>query len=69
MSRMTFTNESDDGATTVVTFEAVNLQGESSVLEHFEYFLRGSGFFFDGELEILPTSEKYGNPSEERGDL
>ena len=65
MSRMTFTNEQDDGATTVVTFEAVQID---DITKQYEHFLRGCGFHFDGEFELLTTSYIYGDPSEERGD-
>jgi len=39
-----------DGTVTKRTFQKESL---SDVLEEMEYFLRGCGFFFDGQLDVV----------------
>lgn len=48
---------------TTVEFQADNLY---TILEQFEYFLKGSGYTLHGRLDIVPDSEYYGEelPSE-----
>lgn len=62
MSKFTFIRESDgedwetEGVSTIsVTFTDFRLQ---RMLEEFENFLRASGFYFDGHLEILEKDEE-----------
>lgn len=53
MTKMTFTSESDgpNGTTTcTVTTTAVTLP---AILQDIELFLRGSGFYFDGSVDII----------------
>jgi hypothetical protein len=38
-------------------FEVDQLQ---DVLEYFEQFLRGAGYVFDGQIDIIPYDEYYG---------
>lgn len=45
-------------AVTTIEFSAVTLQ---NVLEHFEMFLRGSGFHTPGTLDFIPDEEYYGD--------
>lgn len=50
MAKYIFTCEQDDGTTISVKFEK---DGLMNVLENFEYFLKGSGFVFDGYVDIV----------------
>ena len=50
-------NISDANAVTTIEFDAESLP---SVLQHFEMFLRGSGFHPSGTLDFVPDEEYYG---------
>ena len=50
-------NISGHCAETTVEFSASFLP---NILEHFEMFLRGSGFHFSGTLDFVPDEEFYG---------
>jgi hypothetical protein len=50
-------NISGHCAETTVEFSADSLP---DILEHFEMFLRGSGFHFSGTLDFVPDEEYYG---------
>lgn len=50
MSKYTFTCEQYDGSTITVSCEK---DGLIDVIENFEFFLRGSGFHFNGVLDIV----------------
>ena len=50
-------NISGHCAETTVEFSADYLP---NILEHFEMFLRGSGFHFSGTLDFVPDEEYYG---------
>lgn len=51
MSKYTFTCEHWDGSK--VTFEK-DADALSDVLESFEFFLKGAGFYLDGQVDIVP---------------
>jgi hypothetical protein len=55
MSKFKFISE-DCGYTNTLEFEAVGL---SSVVEGFEQFLKGSGFQFDGKLDLCNITEPW----------
>lgn len=46
----------DEQSTTTKEFSAVSLD---TILEEFQYFLRGVGFEFDGNIEIVPVEPDY----------
>ena len=50
MSKYTLTVEHCDNTKVTVEFEAETLD---RVLENTEYFLKGAGFFFDGNLDFV----------------
>ena len=52
--RFEATDEQHD-STLTKEFEAVQLQ---DILEEFQYFLKGCGFEFDGNIEIVPEELK-----------
>ncbi len=58
MSYMTFTcvnrNPWDESVDSTVTFET-NKETLPEILEDFEMFLRGAGFHFDGQIDIVDT--------------
>lgn len=54
MSKYTFTCEQCDGSTITVTCEK---DGLIDVIENFEFFLKGSGFHFNGTLDIVNEEE------------
>lgn len=57
MAKFTFIKEENDfvaTSTTTVNFSAVSLD---EILKEFEYFLRGSGFHFDGTLDIVDDGD------------
>ena len=41
----------DEQSTTTKEFQAVSLD---TILKEFQYFLKGAGFEFDGNIEIVP---------------
>ena len=43
--------DSDENSTLNKSFEAVSLD---VILKEFQYFLKGAGFEFDGNIEIVP---------------
>lgn len=49
----------DDHATVELTFEAVGLQ---EVIAELERFLRASGFYFHGSLEVAPWDDHDSTP-------
>ena len=48
----------DEQSTTTKEFQAVSLD---TILQEFQYFLKGAGFEFEGNLQIVPE-EKYEDP-------
>lgn len=50
-------NISGRNAVTTIEFGTDSLP---DVLEHFEMFLRGCGFVFNGTLDVVPEDEYYG---------
>ena len=55
-------NISGSNAVTTIEFDADYLP---DILEHFEMFLRGSGFHPSGNLDFVPEDEYYGEPDEQ----
>lgn len=51
---ITFKYETEDSSLELVTKEIVLTE----ILEEFERFLRGAGFFIDGSLEIVSQDEE-----------
>lgn len=54
--KMTFVCEHEDG--TKVTFESDKVF-LPDILEAFEYFLKGSGFSFDGQVDIVDNESPF----------
>lgn len=50
--------DSDEQSTTTKEFQAESLD---TILREFQYFLKGAGFEFDGNIEVVPE-EKYDAP-------
>lgn len=46
----------DEQITTTKEFSAVSLD---TILQEFQYFLKGSGFEFDGNVQIVPVEPDY----------
>ena len=54
--KMTFTNESEDGTKITLETNAVVLD---DVLQEFEQFLKGCGFFFSGNIEVVDDEDSF----------
>lgn len=45
----------DEQSTTTKEFQAVSLD---TILQEFQYFLKGAGFEFDGNIEVVPEEQE-----------
>lgn len=52
MADYQFTAHEEDGSSITKDFSAGDL---GSILQEFQYFLKGAGFEFDGNIELVPT--------------
>jgi len=59
MADYQFIADEEDGSSITKDFNAVDL---ATILKEFQYFLKGAGFEFDGNIELVPTGEDNYDP-------